>query len=229
MSSSNSKVYQALQRAILEGAYAVGSKLPPERELAAQYGVSRFVIREAVAKLSQQGLLETRPQSGNYVRDFYAEASLDLLVVQTLSKFDPQSVGALLDLSDLIAVYAARLAAANVCAKDLEKLKIILAEKAGSVATEVAAIDFRFQAEVMRLSANQFLTSVFNSIRPLYCSHAEALYAQEGVARMSLRYNLKLLAALADNDAEESAAAMQAMLSYARSRMDGVLGAQSQL
>jgi GntR family transcriptional repressor for pyruvate dehydrogenase complex len=54
---------------VLDGTLQPGTRLPPERALAEQYGVSRTVIREAVRILVSRGLLETRAGSGTYVRD----------------------------------------------------------------------------------------------------------------------------------------------------------------
>jgi len=55
--------------AIKRGDYPVGSKLPSENELADQMGVSRPTVREALSALAAVGLIESRPGSGNYVRN----------------------------------------------------------------------------------------------------------------------------------------------------------------
>src|SRR5205823_9529399 len=50
------------------GEFPVGSRLPPERDLARQLGVSRPSVREAVIALEVEGLVEVRIGSGIYVR-----------------------------------------------------------------------------------------------------------------------------------------------------------------
>jgi GntR family transcriptional repressor for pyruvate dehydrogenase complex len=55
--------------AIKEGSFPVGSRLPSEFELAEQMGVSRPSIREALSALTAVGLIESKPGSGNYVRN----------------------------------------------------------------------------------------------------------------------------------------------------------------
>lgn len=66
------RLYQDLARNLTEelagGAYAVGARLPAERELAVKYGVSRPTVREAIIALEVQGLIEVRIGSGAYVR-----------------------------------------------------------------------------------------------------------------------------------------------------------------
>src|SRR3989304_1916879 len=63
-----------IERLILNHELPIGAALPPERQLAAQLGVSRNILREAVRMLVQRGLLEVRPGSG-FLQDF-----LDLFV-----------------------------------------------------------------------------------------------------------------------------------------------------
>jgi len=53
---------------ISDGEYPVGSRLPPERDLSAQLGVSRPSVREALIALEVEGLIEVRMGSGIYVR-----------------------------------------------------------------------------------------------------------------------------------------------------------------
>ena len=56
-----------LRRAILDGEFAVGSKLPNEEQLCARFSVSRVTIREAVRGLIEDGLVVRRQGSGTYV------------------------------------------------------------------------------------------------------------------------------------------------------------------
>lgn len=57
-----------LERRILGGEFSTGSKLPAERDLTAQYSVSRPVVREAIAGLVERGLLDVYPGRGAFVR-----------------------------------------------------------------------------------------------------------------------------------------------------------------
>lgn len=66
------RLYRELARKLLaamsSGAYNVGDRLPAERELAAEYAVSRPTVREAIIALEVQGLVDVRIGSGAYVR-----------------------------------------------------------------------------------------------------------------------------------------------------------------
>jgi DNA-binding GntR family transcriptional regulator len=63
----NERIAQALTQAIAAGEYELGSTLPPEAALCAQFGASRFTVREALRKLAELGLIETRQGAGSRI------------------------------------------------------------------------------------------------------------------------------------------------------------------
>ena len=58
-----------LEQRILEGSVKPGDRLPPERELAVDLGVSRPSLREAIQKLASKGMVHSRQGGGTYVTD----------------------------------------------------------------------------------------------------------------------------------------------------------------
>lgn len=62
-------VASTLERRILEGSLKSGDRLPPERELAIELGVSRPSLREAIQKLASKGMVTSRQGGGTYVTD----------------------------------------------------------------------------------------------------------------------------------------------------------------
>ena len=63
----SSSVREELSRRIAEGAFAPGCQLPPEPVLAAEFGVSRPTLREALRALQERGLLTRTPGAGTFV------------------------------------------------------------------------------------------------------------------------------------------------------------------
>jgi GntR family transcriptional repressor for pyruvate dehydrogenase complex len=70
---------ERIRRAILGGELAPGTRLPPERALAATFGVNRVTVRGALARLEQRRLLSVRQGSGYVVRDFRREGGPELI------------------------------------------------------------------------------------------------------------------------------------------------------
>jgi GntR family transcriptional repressor for pyruvate dehydrogenase complex len=65
--SATAKVFKALYEMIAAGRYRRGQRLPPQEELARQFGVSRNTLREAINQLSAMGLLSSRQGVGTVV------------------------------------------------------------------------------------------------------------------------------------------------------------------
>ncbi|KRD65567.1 MULTISPECIES: GntR family transcriptional regulator [Sinorhizobium/Ensifer group] len=97
-------VHRVLKRAILDQALSPGSKLP-EDSIGERLGVSRTLVREALVRLSEEGLVELRPNRGAVVARptleegrnlFLTRMALERLVVETLSgKLTSEQIGIL--------------------------------------------------------------------------------------------------------------------------------------
>ena len=89
------RVYKSLRSAIVKQEYAPGGKLPSHTSLAVQFGVSPVTVRQAIATLSEEGLLDRQQGRGTFVRR--AKASPAVLIVDD----DP-------DMRALLAAYTVR-------------------------------------------------------------------------------------------------------------------------
>ena len=75
------QVFEQMARAIVIGDYPPGSKLPSERMLTEVFEVNRHVVREAVKRLEQVGLVKVNQGGATRVLDYQRTAGLDLLAV----------------------------------------------------------------------------------------------------------------------------------------------------
>ncbi|MGZ4494214.1 MAG: FadR/GntR family transcriptional regulator [Nocardioides sp.] len=96
-------VFEQILSDVVEGSLAPGAALPSERRLAELLGVSRPVVREALGRMAQAGLVDVRHGGATTVRDFSRYAGLDLLPRLLLRNGD-------LDLSVVRSILEARLA-----------------------------------------------------------------------------------------------------------------------
>ncbi len=105
-------VHAQLRDQILSGALAPGDAVPSERELAESLGVNRHAVREAVNRLQQARLVAVSQGGATRVRDWRADAGLDLLIdLAREDELAPDLVRAIVEMRASIGVDAARLCA----------------------------------------------------------------------------------------------------------------------
>ena len=114
-------IMSQLEAMILEGSLKPGQKLPPERELAKQFDVSRPSLREAIQKLEAKGLVNRRQGGGTFVSDEimkgFSDPLFELMAQNSESQFD------LLEFRHGIEGMSAYYAAMRGTAADFEQIK----------------------------------------------------------------------------------------------------------
>jgi GntR family transcriptional repressor for pyruvate dehydrogenase complex len=114
-----------LEKRVLEGSLKPGDRLPSERDLAVELGVSRPSLREAIQKLVSKGMLTTRHGGGNYVTDrleaHFVDPWQDMLSGHPLLHND------LLEFRQMLESQAASLAADRATDADIERLDAVYA------------------------------------------------------------------------------------------------------
>src|SRR5712691_608901 len=103
------QVFALLREAILSGRYRPGERLPPQRALAAEFGVNMASVREALKRLEQLRLVDVRHGDATRVLDWRHSGGLEALVRG--GRMDGELVRDLFEARRLLLVEAARLAA----------------------------------------------------------------------------------------------------------------------
>lgn len=188
----------ALRAALRSGRYAPGHRLPPERDLAEMLRLSRPTLREAIRRLGETGLLESRRGSGTYV------AAVDLEAVFAVRlRLEP---------------WAAELAATCRDDADAEALERLLGrlEREIGEATAFAQRDIAIHGLVARASGNPLLVDVLERLAEL-TALSRALTSPERDAREATRERMRsLVHAIAERDAAGAAHAMTGHLEDVR-------------
>lgn len=142
-----------LRQRVDSGALQPGERLPTELALAAQYSVSRTVVREAVSRLRSMGLLVARQGSGVFVapRDAARPLDFDAAVLADL--------GAVLDVVEVrraLEAEVAALAATRASTAQRATIEAALAQVDASVASGSAAVeeDLAFHQAIAEASGN---------------------------------------------------------------------------
>ena len=114
-------------RNLLEsGKLSPGDRLPAERKLSDDLGVSRAHVREAIRKLELYGIVRTLPQSGTYVTE-QLSWSLETMISDIL-KIGQADFKSLVHVRTLLEIDAARLCAENRTEEDLARIKLALSD-----------------------------------------------------------------------------------------------------
>lgn len=71
---------QKIENLILSGELKIGDKLPPEREMVEELGISLTVVNSGIAELASKGFVEVRPRQGIFVSDYMHKGSVEALV-----------------------------------------------------------------------------------------------------------------------------------------------------
>lgn len=166
------EIFLMLQEKIFLGALKPGEKLPPERELSRQLGVTRVPLREALKRLQAMKLVEVRHGDGIYVLDYQSTGSFEFLmsVIQSGLPLEKKLVKSVLEFRLMVVPELFRVAAKNATEENIKKLEEIVAKQreAGNDRKRLMELDFEFQTEMARASGNLFAQLLYNSLKPVY-------------------------------------------------------------
>ncbi|MFZ0546770.1 MAG: fatty acid metabolism transcriptional regulator FadR [Candidatus Promineifilaceae bacterium] len=199
--------------AILDGHFPIGKNLPAERELAAQLGVTRPTLREALQRMARDGWIEIQHGRPTRVRNYWQEGNLGVLsALAHYPEHAPDNfVANLLAIRHLLAPTYTRLAVEN----DPSGLVGLLQELVNTpdTAEDFAAADWRLHHRLTVLSGNPIFTLILNGFEALYPPMAR-LYFHFAEARSHSRnfYRNLLAQAEAKNPAAAEALTRQIMM-----------------
>ena len=146
----------ALARAIRDGQWQPGEKIPTEGALVERFGVSRTVVREALSQLRTLGLIATRQGSGAYVCEAEAPDDSSLLLTPDGSL---KAVIQMVEVRRALEAESAGLAAARRSRKGLQQIKaaVLALDKAVAKGGDGVAEDVAFHAAIAQAAENPFL------------------------------------------------------------------------
>jgi GntR family transcriptional regulator, transcriptional repressor for pyruvate dehydrogenase complex len=212
-----------MERLILSGEYAIGEKLPSERDLAASLGISRPVLHEALVDLAAKGLVEISPRRGIFISDYSRTGSFALL--ESLLKFnggrlDPRLIESLFEMRLLIETEDARLAAFHCTPDQLHEMQAVLQEEAAASrqdAVRLAGLDFTFHQLLAIASANRMYSLILNSFEPVY-THLTIEFYKSILGSPPIEevfaFHRRLVDAIAAADAPAAVEIIRAMLNH---------------
>ena len=156
---------------ILSGQLSVGTRLPPEREIAQQMQVSRAVVNSGLSELERQGFLEIRPRQGVFVADYGRNGNISTL--NAIMEYHSETLGraeirSILEVRRALEHLATDAAIRKATDEDMDRLLLLAAnvEASGSVGETIEAA-FNFHHELAVVGKNSILPLIYISFKPI--------------------------------------------------------------
>jgi DNA-binding FadR family transcriptional regulator len=152
---------QLLLTRIRNGEWPLGHRLPGETTLAAQLGVGRSTLREAIRELAGKGVLESRQGAGVFVRALDAAEDWDTVLRSA-------NIASVIEARIAIEAEGAALAAARRTPADVRTIRRTLAARGvpGQSVPEHVDADMAFHRAVITAAHNDVLTQLFDAFLP---------------------------------------------------------------
>ena len=207
-------IVEQLEGMILEGTLKSGERLPAERALAEQFGVSRPSLREAIQKLAAKGLLVSRQGGGNYVVETLGSTFSDPLL--HLLESNPEAQRDLLEFRQTLEASCAYYAALRATEVDRERLTAAFDALQDCYARddevsriEEGAADARFHLAIAEASHNAVLLhtirGLFDLLKRNVVTNIGGMYQQRTETRdMLINQHRDLYLAIIEGRAEQA-------------------------
>ena len=194
------EIVRQVKQLIAAGRLKSGDRLPPERDLAEKFVVSRTSVREALRALESRGLIEIRAGDGAFVRDISVETLIEPLALVILPH--REAVGELFEARRLLEPAIATLAARRATPAEIAEMERILEAQGKEVAegrTGVAQ-DAAFHAALAGSAHNRAISRIVNALMDLLTQSREESLQTPGRPARSHQDHLRILEAIRRRD-----------------------------
>lgn len=219
-------VVRGIEARIASGELVPGAHLPPERDLIDAYGVSRTVVREAVAALASRGLLEARPRFRPVVRRPGPDAALAAAgaVVGHLLR-ESGGVRNLYDTRILLEAALVRHAALHALKGDVAALARALDANEAAIgeAEPFYATDVAFHAVLYEVPRNPVLPAVHRAFTDWLSDPWRRMPRSPERNHANFLRHRDILGAIRDRDPDAAEAALRSHLGAAWEHVRGIL------
>jgi len=203
------QIVAQIEERVVRGELKLGDQLPAERELAAQFGVSRTAVREAVKALRQKGLVEIAPGRGTFIADSTARAvrhsiSFMMKIGAEDGSKNLTEVRAILE-PEIAALAAERATAENIA---VMRQAVKTMDTALANAEKFILADLDFHLALAQATQNNLISTLIDPIVDLLREDRQKIFDSVGAPQRGQVYHKRILAAVEKHNA---AAARKAM------------------
>ncbi len=224
-----SRIYEnivhQIRTLIREGSWEPGDQIPPERELAERFQVSRTSVREALRALEMQGIIESRQGGGTFVRSADPDVLIPPLAAAILR--GRRELEEILDVREMLEPGIARRAAERATADHISEMERLLERQRECIAKGEPFVDedTAFHYQLALAADNRVLLGLHNVILDLLRESRQSYLHVRDRPKLSLRGHEAILAAVRKRDGD---AAFRATLAHISAVREGILRALEQ-
>lgn len=218
----STQIAEQIRSSILAGEFNPGEKLPPERELAEMFGVSRPSVREALNILTSSGLVETYQGGGTLVRSLVENTAA--MPLSELIRIDGDRALDVIEVRKGMESWTAWYAATRALPEDIRRLEAVIDGMRKNLEELKHSEDFdaHFHMLVARATHNvvwsHMMQSIFEAMQEFQRDVWRAVYLTEEDQRLLFNHHLKIYEMIRDRDADGARGAMLEHLDFAQKR-----------
>lgn len=204
-----------------------GDRLPSERSFAERLGLSRNAVREALAMLVTLRMVESRPNSGIYLRHIERESSFEAMVMLTDMGAipTPAEVAETMEVRVHLETLSVQLACERRTDEDLARLAAIL-QRTDDVLAErgnIAKVDTEFHVALVDATHNSVLVRLLNAFYCLTARRRERLFSEHTQGVTSAREHARLVQHIRARDTRKAQALIRKHMERARNYWSNIL------
>jgi len=218
----STQIAEQIRTSILAGEFNPGEKLPPERELAEMFGVSRPSVREAINVLASSGLVESYQGGGTVVRSL-VETSAGMPLSE-LIRIDGDRALDVIEVRQGMESWTAWYAATRALPEDVRRLEAIVAGMKANLEElkHSEDLDAHFHTVIARATHNvvwsHMMQSIFDAMQEFQRDVWRAVYLTEEDQRLLYEHHYRIYEMIRDRNPEGARSAMMEHLTFAQKR-----------
>jgi GntR family transcriptional repressor for pyruvate dehydrogenase complex len=221
------QISDQIRSSILNGDFAPGDKLPPERELAEMFGVSRPSVREALNILESAGLVASHHGGGTVVKSLVETAATNSL--RDLIRVEQSRALDVIEVRKCMESWTSYYAAERALPEDLRLMEEIIERMRRNLEGEQASeeLDANLHVVIARATHNiiwmHLMQSVFDAMREFQQSVWRAVHLTVDDHRLLFEHHRRIWEAIRAREPEAAREAMMDHLSFAEQRSEAFI------
>jgi GntR family transcriptional regulator, transcriptional repressor for pyruvate dehydrogenase complex len=216
------QIAEQLRSSILAGEFSPGEKLPPERELAELFGVSRPSVRQAINMLATSGMVISSQGVGTIVLSIVAQSSETHL--SELLRVEQEMALKILEVRKGVEGWTAFYAAKRALPEDLSRLQLVINAMEKNFDSGINSLDYdvNFHILIARAAHNvawlQLMQTLFDSMRKFQLSVWRSIYFPKEDYHIPYDFHRLIFDAIRRKDGESAQKHMLEHLNIAQER-----------